>query len=87
MQIEKVKVDTIVYIDTKSGLQRAKVVGKTEKTVKIQMMVGSRYETDGDGNRITRRIKADKIKEIRKTSSKSAPATSTENANAETEMA
>ncbi len=67
MQIEKVKIDSTVHIESKSGiLQRARVVGKTEKTVKIQVMIGSRYETDEDGNRITRRVKADKIKEIRK---------------------
>ena len=67
MQIEKVKVDTIVHVEAKTGgLQRARVVGKTEKTVKIQVMVGARYETDADGNRITKRVRPDKLKEIRK---------------------
>lgn len=85
MQIEKVKVDTIVHVEAKTGgLQRAKVVGKTDKTVKIQVMIGSRYETDKDGNRITKRVKADKIKEIRKHKTATSKVEDTQN---ETELA
>ena len=83
MQIEKVKVDTIVHVESKNGaLVRARVVGKTEKTVKIQIMIGSRYETDKDGNRITKRVKADKIKEVRTAK----PTTKVENTEVEAEV-